>query len=211
MTHDTAASPAEQPEPDAAGSPELDRTAVDVDGVDIAPDQTLAAKRRASLAARRKTIAATMVYPGSGRAKPKATGQSGDADAAPDKCRAARKPAPKRKAKNLSRAQLVHRLANAVAGELDLIEQVTAGAQVDASLRTESDRRARTLATLARTLSALRKSRENDDQRPAHDDDRPRDLDELRRRLSERLAEKIRGGSALPADGHVRGRSRLPE
>jgi hypothetical protein len=211
MTQDTAASPAEQPELNATGSPELDRTSVDVDSVDIAHDQTLAAKRRASMAARKKTIAATMVYPGSGRAKPEATGQSGDADAVQDKRRAARKAAPKRKAKTLSRAQLVHRLANAVAGELDLIEQVTAGAQVDASLRTESDRRARTLATLARTLSALRKAREDDDQRPAHDDDRPRDLDELRRRLSERLAGKIRGGSALPAGGDVRGRNGLPE
>lgn len=210
MAQDTATSPAETPELASAVTPEVQPSAVPAE-FDVENNRTPADKMRASIAARKKTIAATMVYAGPGRPKREAASPSVSADAVPDQIPVARKsgnkPASRRKARTISRAQLVNRLANAVAGELDLIEQITEGGEVDISLRTESERRARTLATLARTLSAMKKVREDDAQRPDHDDDRPRDLDELRRRLSERLAAKLRGGSALPAGGDVAGRN----
>jgi hypothetical protein len=108
-------------------------------------------------------------------------------------------------------ASLVDRISEAVAQELDLIQSIVGGATVDDALRAETERRARTLAMLARTLSELSKMRADGEQRPAGDDDRPGDLDELRRRLSERLEKKLQGECAVPADGDVAGGDGLSE
>jgi hypothetical protein len=101
---------------------------------------------------------------------------------------------------------LVERVTRAVERELSQIEVIVGGHHVKAAQRTEAERRARTLASLARTLTEVRKLRAEEDRvKPQDDPDRPRDLEELRRRLSQRLDEMVRSRSALPADKHETG------
>lgn len=97
----------------------------------------------------------------------------------------AQKPPRQRRA---SPAVLVKRVTRAVERELMQIEAIVGGPDFDPDQRTEAERRARMLASLARTLAELRKLRAAEDaQRPADDVGRPRDLDELRRTLWQRL------------------------
>ncbi|WNV09343.1 hypothetical protein [Tardiphaga sp. 709] len=115
------------------------------------------------------------------------------------------------RAKPGSRGPLVERVTKVIERELDLIENIVGRIGGDEALRTESERRARTLAVLARTLIELKKARVDDEQGSAEDDDRPRDLDELRQRLSERLAKRLRGGAQLSAGGADTRRDGIPE
>ncbi|WP_441241302.1 hypothetical protein [Tardiphaga sp. 768_D3_N2_1] len=114
-------------------------------------------------------------------------------------------------AKTGSRGPLVKRVTKVIERELDLIEKIVGRTGGDEALRTEAERRARTLAVLARTLIELKKGRVDDEQGSAEDDDRPRDLDELRQRLSERLAKRLQGGARLPAGGANARRDDVPE
>jgi hypothetical protein len=107
---------------------------------------------------------------------------------------------------------LVERVTRAVERELSQIEVIVGGHHVKAAQRTEAERRARTLASLARTLTEVRKLRADEHRvKPQDDPDRPRDLEELRRRLSERLERIRRGRSDRAAEGNETGGDGLPQ
>jgi hypothetical protein len=94
---------------------------------------------------------------------------------------------------------LVERVTRAVERELSQIEVIVGGTHVNAQRRTEAERRARTLASLARTLTEVRKLRADEHRvKPQDDPDRPRDIEELRRRLAERLGQFVRGTTDSP-------------
>jgi hypothetical protein len=119
---------------------------------------------------------------------------------------AARKPAVRKTAARVDTAPgedvvaLVERVARAVDRELAEVEGIVGSLQ-GKSRPTEAERRARTLASLARTLSEVRRLRAADETQMPDDVDRPRDLEELRQRLSGRLAQMVETGEASPADG----------
>jgi hypothetical protein len=95
---------------------------------------------------------------------------------------------------------LVERVTRAVERELSQIEVIVGGSHVNAQRRTEAERRARTLASLARTLTEVRKLRADEHKvKPQDDPDRPRDIEELRRRLAERLRHMVGGTTNLPS------------
>jgi hypothetical protein len=101
---------------------------------------------------------------------------------------------------------LIERVTRAVERELSQIEVIVGGHHVKAAQRTEAERRARTLASLARTLTEVRKLRADEHRvKPQDDPDRPRDLEELRRRLSERLERMRRERTDPPTDGNETG------
>ncbi|MCG6203169.1 hypothetical protein LPW26_00845 [Rhodopseudomonas sp. HC1] len=98
--------------------------------------------------------------------------------------------------------RLIDRVSRAVEREITQIEVIVGGHHLKPAQRTEAERRARTLASLARTLSDLRKLRSDDDRKRVRDDDAiPRDLDGLRRALSLRLEQLVAGSARLPAAG----------
>jgi hypothetical protein len=98
--------------------------------------------------------------------------------------------------------ELITRVSRAIERELMQIERIVGGHRVPVAQRSEAERRARTLASLARTLSAVRRLRAEEDKPKADDDDAvPRDLDEFRRELSRRLALLDAGAAPLPAGG----------
>jgi len=101
---------------------------------------------------------------------------------------------------------LVERVTRAVERELSQIEVIVGGTHVNQHRRTEAERRARTLASLARTLTELRKLRADEYRvKPQDDPDRPRDIEELRRRLAERLERMRRGRTDPVAEGNEPG------
>lgn len=100
----------------------------------------------------------------------------------------------------LDSATLVERVAQAVDRELAEIEAIVAK-MTGKSRPTEAERRARTLASLARTLSEVRRLRAADETQKPDDVDRPCDLEELRQRLSQRLAQMVEAGDAPAVDG----------
>ncbi len=104
--------------------------------------------------------------------------------------------------------ELIDRVSRAIERELMQIERIVGGHHVPVKQRSEAERRARTLASLARTLSVVRHLRAEEDKPKAADDDAvPRDLDEFRRELSRRLALMDAGAAPLPAGGDERGRA----
>lgn len=83
---------------------------------------------------------------------------------------------------------LVERVTRAVERELSQIEVIVGGHHVKAAQRTEAERRARTLASLARTLTEVRKLRTEEDRLKQRDDDaKPRDRAQFRLELARRL------------------------
>jgi metal-dependent hydrolase (beta-lactamase superfamily II) len=92
---------------------------------------------------------------------------------------------------------LVERVTRAVERELSQIEVIVGGHHVRPQQRTEAERRARTLASLARTLTELRKLRAEEDRLKPHHDDGPADIDEFRRALSQKLARLVRESKEL--------------
>lgn len=97
---------------------------------------------------------------------------------------------------------LVERVTQAVERELSQIEVIVGGHHVKKEQRTEAERRARTLASLARTLSEVRRLRADEEKlKPEDDDTVPRDLDEFRRTLSRRLEQMVRARSDVSAGG----------
>lgn len=101
-----------------------------------------------------------------------------------------------------SGVSLIDSVSRAVEREITQIGVIVGGHHLKQAQRTEAERRARTLASLARTLAELRKLRSDEDRKRARDDDAiPRDLDELRRALSRRLEQMVAGAADLPAAG----------
>lgn len=101
-------------------------------------------------------------------------------------------------------AVLIDRVTGSIERELTQIETIIGAHRVDPHRRTEAERRARTLASLARTLSELKRLGPQSGEgkvKPADDDDAvPRDLDEFRRELSRRLDQMV-GRRAQISDG----------
>jgi hypothetical protein len=188
--------------------------------------EAAAEKIRASVAARKRTIAATTIFAGPGRPKP-ASAAEVDIPPTQIKKRPAAMKAVTKKRSSAPRARrrtavdrfndlppdapLTDRVTHAIERELDSIQKIVGRRRLNEALRTEAERRARTLASLARTLTELKKVQGGNEQRSAEDDDRPRDLDELRRRIAERLARRPGGRPPIPVDGNDAGRERLPE
>jgi hypothetical protein len=92
---------------------------------------------------------------------------------------------------------LVERVTRAVERELSQIEVIVGGHHVNAARRTEAERRARTLASLARTLTEVRKLRAEEDKLKPQHDDGPTDIDEFRRELSKKLDRLVREAKEL--------------
>ncbi|NVN87030.1 MAG: hypothetical protein HXX15_13195 [Rhodopseudomonas sp.] len=165
----------------------------------------LAAKRAAAVEARKATMSATMVR--GDRSGLIADPDDEAARAAIDK----HAPSARRKRSATERLDdpppatglpLLDRVTSAIERELTQIERIVGGHHVPPAQRTEAERRARTLASLARTLGAVRKLRAEEEHKRLPDDDAiPRDLDELRRALSRRLEQMVTGAAELPAAG----------
>jgi len=100
-------------------------------------------------------------------------------------------------------ARLIERVTRAIERELSLIEVIVGGSHLKSHQRTEAERRARTLASLARTLGEVTRLRAGQQKvKPVDADAVPRDLDEFRRTLSRRLEQLVAAPAALPAAGH---------
>jgi hypothetical protein len=105
-----------------------------------------------------------------------------------------------RKAK-LSRKALVARVSTSVEREHSAVEQLLRETNTTAALDAETERRARTLASLTRTLRELSQLQQAEAKPKADDDDAiPRDIDELRRELARRLDRLIADAKAVHPD-----------
>jgi hypothetical protein len=174
--------------------------------------QQLKAKRDAAVEKRNQTLAATKCTVG---AEPVAVEPTDEAArAAIDRRQVrGRRTAVDRAGDppNATGIALVERVTRAVERELSQIEVIVGGHHVKPGQRTEAERRARTLASLARTLTEVRKLRADEHKvKPQDDPDRPRDLEELRRRLSQRLEQMLRGRPDPPARNDETGGDGLP-
>ncbi|HVV40269.1 MAG TPA: hypothetical protein VHC94_04300 [Nitrobacter sp.] len=100
---------------------------------------------------------------------------------------------------------LIERVTRAIERELLKIEAIVGGHHLKPQQRTEAERRARTLASLARTLGEVTRLRtEQQKVKPADDDSVPRDLDEFRRTLSRRLEQLVGVAAPVSAAGAER-------
>jgi hypothetical protein len=98
---------------------------------------------------------------------------------------------------------LVERVTRAVERELSQIEVIVGGHHVKPQQRTEAERRARTLASLARTLTEVRKLRADEHKVKLQDDDaRSRNSPEFRLELARRLDRLVAEAKAVhPGEG----------
>jgi hypothetical protein len=102
---------------------------------------------------------------------------------------------------NAAGIALVERVTRAVERELSQIEVIVGGHHVNAARRTEAERRARTLASLARTLTEVRKLRAEEEKlKPQDDSAGPEDVTEFRLELSRKLDRLVAEAKALHAD-----------
>jgi hypothetical protein len=98
---------------------------------------------------------------------------------------------------------LIERVTRAIERELSLIEIIVGGNHLKPQQRTEAERRARTLASLARPLGEVTRLRASEQKvKPADDDAVPRDLDEFRRTLSRRLEQLVAAPAPVPDREH---------
>ena len=108
--------------------------------------------------------------------------------------------AAKRKTAVTDATKLVERVTRAIETELTQIETIVGGKRVTPARRTEAERRARTLASLARTLAEMSRLRAMHSEPKVSDDDAvPRNLDEFRATLQRRLEKMVaedQGGAA---------------
>jgi hypothetical protein len=141
-------------------------------------------KIRASADARKATRDATMV-----RAEP-----DSDVSQTPSKPKPAPRP-PRRSAVErhedappAAGAVLIERVVGAIERELTQIDAIVGKSHVLKAQRTEAERRARTLASLARTLTEVRKLRADENKSKAADDDNgPEDINAFRLELAKKL------------------------
>lgn len=157
------------------------------------------AKTAASIAARKATIAATML-----REDPARLIIDDNDEAALAKIRHIKRSATERldDPPPATGAKLIARVTRAIERELTQIETIVGGHHIAPRFRTEAERRARTLASLARTLSEVTRLRAQ--QEPDADDDaeaRPRDLDEFRETLARRLEQMVAAAADRAAGG----------
>jgi hypothetical protein len=84
-------------------------------------------------------------------------------------------------------AVLIERVVSAIERELTQVDAIV-GKRASKAQRTEAERRARTLASLARTLTEVRKLRADEDKSKAKDDDTgPEDIEAFRLELAQKL------------------------
>lgn len=96
---------------------------------------------------------------------------------------------------------LLERVSRAIERELTQIEVIVGGQYVAPRQRTEAERRARTLASLARTLREVTTLRLSEKKEKREDDDAvPRDLSELRLALARRLDQLVAGAKTAHPD-----------
>jgi len=89
---------------------------------------------------------------------------------------------------SLAPGNLVERVSRSIERELNRIDEILESVGPDQGQHAEAERRARTLASLARTLKEVTHLRnEKGKQKPADDDDIPRDIEQLRQELARRL------------------------
>ena len=156
--------------------------------------KTQAAKAKAAVAARKATVDAVV------RREDVATLKIDPADEAAGSIVARAKPAtrPTRARRSAvdrlndpppaTGAVLIERVSRAIERELTQIEALIGDHRVNRTQRTEGERRARTLASLARTLREVMALRASDRKEKSEDDDAvPRDIDALRLALARRL------------------------
>jgi hypothetical protein len=94
---------------------------------------------------------------------------------------------------------LVERVTSAVERELSQIEVIVGGSHVNRTQRTEAERRARTLASLARTLTEVRKLRAEEEKlKPPDEKLSPRDIEQFRTELARKLDRLVAEAKALP-------------
>lgn len=92
---------------------------------------------------------------------------------------------------------LIERVSRAIERELNQIEVIVGGHRVNKTQRTEGERRARTLASLARTLREVMALRAGEKKERREDDDAvPRDLSTLRLALARRLDQLVADAKA---------------
>lgn len=90
--------------------------------------------------------------------------------------------------RKLTTTAMIDRVERTLAREIRRIESILADSDHSGAENGAEERRARTLASLARTLNEVMRLREEDRKTKVADDDTvPRDLDEFRRELSRRL------------------------
>ena len=181
-----------------------------------APDR-LSSAQRAGVGKRLRTIAATTV--GADRSKI-AAAENADGTAklsvkprTPQKAVAKPKSNPRPRRRSAAErigdlppgAPLSDRVVSAIEHELTQIENIIGRSRVQPDERTEGERRARTLASLARTLTELKKLRTDEEAtRPADDDAASRDIDAVRLDLARRLDVLVVTAKAVhpePAEG----------
>ena len=93
-------------------------------------------------------------------------------------------------------------MTRAIERELSQIETIIAGQAATPARRTEAERRARTLASLARTLAEMSRLRAIQSEPKASDDDAvPRNLDEFRATLERRLEQAVAARQDKPDRG----------
>jgi hypothetical protein len=96
---------------------------------------------------------------------------------------------------------LVERVTSAVERELSQIEVIVGGRHVNRPQRTEAERRARTLASLARTLTEVRKLRAEEEKlKPPDEKLSPRDIEQFRLELAQKLDRLVAEAEALPPE-----------
>jgi hypothetical protein len=145
-------------------------------------------KTRASANARKATIDATTVRPEPEPTAPQTTTKPKLAPRPPRRSAVERL----EDSPPAAGAVLIERVVSAVERELVQIDAIVGKSHVLKAQRTEAERRARTLASLARTLTEVRKLRAEENKLKPQHDDGPEDIDEFRRALAEKLDRLVR-------------------